>query len=399
MKMDKKKYSNFSKNLNLIYDGMYLVFKSGTVNIGFEDRALLRKFDNEVINYKKKWLEKSDALYIIRKRTEQFIINQGVEFNNNEIFLRDLYSKEKLDSLTRYILSFIENIPMEYIIFIPFPSIKDIREDEIKISNNLSIFKVGTESNYEYFIKLFKNSKAHQNHFLQGKVFLKLNLHGYINDLTDTVTVENAISLLKQFIHLGTIIGLFSERGILESILEPHDNTVMFAFENESTPLHIRNFTFDNNLRDFLRRIKMNEKNNQVELTSSSKEIKLLSRVFKSMDESEETILAASEWGLNSKLNENKTFSFIQICIGLEAILGKGLSENLTKMLSDRCSYLLGKNFKERNEIRNNFEKLYEVRSKLVHGRKSQIDSDDAKYLFWGRKILDQIILKELSAL
>ena len=397
--MDKKKYSNFSKNLNLIYDGMYLIFKGDSVNIGFEDRKLLTKFDNEVINYKKKWLENSDALYIIRKQTEQFIIDQRVEYTNTEIFLRDLFSKDKLDILTRYILSFIENIPKKYLIFIPFPSFKNIQDDEIEIADNLSVFKIDTNLKYEYFIKLFKNIEVHHNHFLPGKVFLKLIQQGYINDLRDTVTVENAISLLKQFIHLGTIIGLFSERGFIETLIEPQNYPLMFAFENVSTPMHIRNFTFDNSLRNYLIRLKIDEKNNQDAIKIGSEKIKLLFKVFNSNDESGETILAASEWSINSKLNENKTFSFIQMCIGLEAILGKGLSENLTKMLSDRCSYLLGKNFKERNDLRKNFEKLYEVRSKLIHGRKSQLDLNDTKYLLWGRKILDQIILKELSAI
>ncbi|MFX1590483.1 MAG: hypothetical protein ACFFC1_20305, partial [Promethearchaeota archaeon] len=340
-----------------------------------------------------------DALSIVRKRTEEFILNQDVEFSANEIFLRDLFSKEKLDTLTRYILSYIEKIPIEYLIFIPFPSIENMREDEIKISDNLSIFKIVTNSDYEYFIELFKDTEVHQSHFLQGKVFLKLNINGYINDLKDTVTIENAISLLKQFIHLGTIIGFFSERGFFETIFEPQYDPLMFAFENESTPIHIRNFIFDNSLRDYLRRIKIDEKENQVELNINSEKLKLLSKVFNSNDEFVETILAASEWGINSRLNENKTFSFIQICIGLEAILGKGLSENLTKMLSDRCSYLIGKNYKERNKIRDKFEKLYEIRSKLVHGRKSQIVLNDAEYLFWGRKTLDQIILKEINTI
>lgn len=85
------------------------------------------------------------------------------------------------------------------------------------------------------------------------------------------------------------------------------------------------------------------------------------------------------------------------MCIGLEAILGDDkLKEGITKSLADRCAYLLCPTAKSRKERRELFEQLYDHRSKLVHGRRTKLGEDAEVSLFLGRRILKEILKKEL---
>lgn len=396
--MDKKKYTILSEYLDSIYDRTVLFFQNGIINIGFEEKEILKKFDEEVVKYKSQWLDHIDAINILREQIRQFALEHGMATTNSEVFIRDLFSKDSLTRLSKQILSFIETIPRKYLILISLPPMGDLPNEEIEIADNLSILQIKKKSKFEGLIKLFKNSKNLSNYFLPGGLFFRLDQQGYINDLRESVTIENSISLLRQFIHLGQIIDIFSKKGLIEALIQSKYFPLIFAFDNETSPIHIRNFTLDHNLTNYLSRLKIDEKK-QIFKDSDSDKRRLLNKVFNPNEKYAETILAASEWALNSELNENKTFSFIQVCIGLEAMLGIGLGENLTKMLSDRCSYLLGRNFREREKIRKKFEELYKIRSNLVHGRKSQLDLDENEYLDWGKRTLDQIILKELVSM
>ncbi|MBM2835346.1 MAG: hypothetical protein HW406_2507, partial [Candidatus Brocadiaceae bacterium] len=115
-------------------------------------------------------------------------------------------------------------------------------------------------------------------------------------------------------------------------------------------------------------------------------------------DENSESIKTAIEWTFDSITNDNDTFAFIQACIGLEAILGDdGTKEKLMKTLADRCAYLLGGKISNRRKVREDFEKLYDIRSKLVHGRKVKLDNEQLGFLRFAQNMLESIIWKEIS--
>lgn len=71
--------------------------------------------------------------------------------------------------------------------------------------------------------------------------------------------------------------------------------------------------------------------------------------------------------------------------------------ENLTNTLADRCAYLLGDSIPKRRNIRENFKKLYDVRSKLVRGRKASLDDEQSKFLGFAQSVLNSVIWKEIS--
>ena len=111
-------------------------------------------------------------------------------------------------------------------------------------------------------------------------------------------------------------------------------------------------------------------------------------------------IRSALEWGFESEENSNQTFAFIQACIGLEALLGDDdKDEPLTTRLADRCAYLLGSSHKDRQGIRRLFKDMYDVRSKLVHGRTPKLGQSDALELHHARHLLGDVIDAEVTML
>lgn len=102
-------------------------------------------------------------------------------------------------------------------------------------------------------------------------------------------------------------------------------------------------------------------------------------------------------WYMNSSYNEDDTMAFLQICMGLEAIFGDDQDQGgLTKMLADRCAYLIGKNINQRRKIRESFGKIYTIRSKIVHGVINRLSDDDKFMRNYAKGLLQAALKKEI---
>ncbi|HEA3677126.1 TPA: hypothetical protein RVT83_001829 [Escherichia coli] len=111
-------------------------------------------------------------------------------------------------------------------------------------------------------------------------------------------------------------------------------------------------------------------------------------------------IKSAIDWLVNSIINEDKTMAFVQACMGLESIFGDDDYEGgLTTILSDRCAYLIGKNIKDRAEIKKTFREIYQIRSKIIHGVRNCLSEKEQTMLYMARQFLRKSILKELGNL
>ncbi|MGV4092531.1 hypothetical protein ACV8S3_13300 [Citrobacter freundii] len=128
--------------------------------------------------------------------------------------------------------------------------------------------------------------------------------------------------------------------------------------------------------------------------------LQLMNAIVK--DESKEAlrIKAAIDWLVQSEITDDETMSFIQICMGLESIFGDDDYEGgLTNILSDRCAYLIGNKIKERRFIKDTFKKIYQVRSKIVHGVRNHLSDDELYFRHLAYSYLERSILKEIQNL
>lgn len=87
-------------------------------------------------------------------------------------------------------------------------------------------------------------------------------------------------------------------------------------------------------------------------------------------------LLLASQWLFRSYISEDRLLAFIQATVVLEILLGdKATSDQigLGVLLRNRCAYLIGKSQSERENILKEFQRIYDVRSTIVHGGKNRI--------------------------
>ena len=125
--------------------------------------------------------------------------------------------------------------------------------------------------------------------------------------------------------------------------------------------------------------------------------LKKIRILLSSRDDYAKRIKSASLWYLEGHCAEDDTFKFIAYTISIECLLGHIRGEGkkgkegdnkeppkeppLTKTLSDRCGFTLGKSLKEKEEIAKEFGKIYGIRSDIVHRRKIILSKDENEYL------------------
>ncbi|MCK7312796.1 HEPN domain-containing protein [Enterobacter bugandensis] len=124
------------------------------------------------------------------------------------------------------------------------------------------------------------------------------------------------------------------------------------------------------------------------------------SQLYKDSSNEARRIKMAIDWYITSYANEDSVMAFLQLCMGLEAIFGDDQDQGgLTKTLGDRCAYLIGKNIRQRKNIKDAFNKIYTIRSKIVHGVINKIEHEDSYMLNYARELLQTALGKEIANL
>lgn len=109
-------------------------------------------------------------------------------------------------------------------------------------------------------------------------------------------------------------------------------------------------------------------------------------------------ISASLEWFHDSVHAENQTFAYLAACIGLEALIGneKRQISEMSKRLTDRYGFLMGRSRQERETLALRYEKVLEVRGKLVHAKVARLSGEDHQYLSIAQDMLLKALRKEL---
>lgn len=123
-----------------------------------------------------------------------------------------------------------------------------------------------------------------------------------------------------------------------------------------------------------------------------------INKLFASSNGNAERIRTSLEWFGFSLMTENETFSFIQAMTALEALLGDDKRDaSLLKKVGDRLAFLLGETKEDRETIIEQFEQIYDTRSKLVHGRARQLTTDQAGQKKMLENLVRMVLRKEIG--
>ena len=86
--------------------------------------------------------------------------------------------------------------------------------------------------------------------------------------------------------------------------------------------------------------------------------------------------------------------------ISLEVLLGDRETADrigLTKLLANRCAYLLGESRSERDKMMEQFKEIYDIRSQIVHAGLHQTGREVDKASTRSRELAARVIRKELT--
>ncbi len=124
----------------------------------------------------------------------------------------------------------------------------------------------------------------------------------------------------------------------------------------------------------------------------------IVSIAFQKPDKAERVLLAG-QWLLDSYIGKNELLSFVQTTVAMEILLGEEAKSDVIgigELLRNRCAYLIGTTRSQREEILNDFGKIYDVRSKIVHRGKSKLNYEEKTLFQRLRWMCSRVISEEL---
>ena len=370
---------------------------------------------NEVLKHKKEWLDIYDIFSIFYDFVYEAISGKAGDDKKLEGNLWDLLGEEEAKQLVKEIKEYLVSIPREFDVYIPLPKISQNLPSNIKLSENISI---------EIFDEVDKVPGGYQGGLLGifnqklelKKVYLRQRLSGYCANRLENASNKKALSNFKIILQQGIFRKFFK--------INPNEKSGLGLFGGYShyqvPKVHIVSIDIKRKPQKTLKTelpLDLSKWINSVDINWDEPAIKkavehgafeaVVKALLKKPIELIECLAiesvrvkSAIQWCFDSYISENQTLSFLQVCIGLEALLGDdAYSSSLTEILADRCSYLISSDIKGRKTIKRNFKELYDARSKLVHGNVTELDSNQRHLLHWGRTILEYAIIKEIKHL
>ena len=217
----------------------------------------------------------------------------------------------------------------------------------------------------------------------ENTTYFQVRVSGFIGKYVGTVPVEDAVSTLKSFCGLSIALRLLKVNyryKIIHKIIP--SKSKFFIHRNIEDKWVMEGIhELEDSISETFNNLVLHDVNGSLDTEEKKvrwiiKKLGLIRYVFSNKEKAKK-ILLAGQWLFDSYYGKNELLSFVQTTVVLEILLGeKSMSDvmGLGELLRNRCAYLIGKSHKEREEILNDFEKIYDIRSKIVHRGKDRLN-------------------------
>ncbi|MCW0274074.1 MULTISPECIES: HEPN domain-containing protein [Klebsiella] len=284
--------------------------------------------------------------------------------------------EEAKAELIDYLFDYFMALPHEYKISIPLHNLNiPLFKGE---NNNIEVLNLGVG---------FLHDESPFNALTNR--YLRLKGNGYLTYRNGTHGFKPYLQDFNVFLYCFTTANIFTVKSDLlinrysfEDTLPGRTKKIPILhakIKNTSREQILDTFELPLQLSKFLDDLKFNKDKEYL----SIEKLRFINSLINDNSDAAKYIKAAMDWYMNSKMAMDETMSFIQICMGIEALLGDKREQGagITQTLSDRCSYLIGKGMDDRNEIKKQLKKIYELRSAIVHGLKNRINASEEEYV------------------
>ena len=222
---------------------------------------------------------------------------------------------------------------------------------------------------------------------------------GWLSRDRASPTWTTAVLSAKSFIGLGLALGVFNYSRLF-SRMAPRDGDTVDAFwQDESGNKYRPPPAFSSDEQDVLHDTQVSRTSLQTNGDEARRRLRGMATAF-STGEADARVRIAGVWHFLAYVGDNDGFRFLSTVVALEALLGseeQSAELGLTRLLSERCAYLLGETEKDRRTIRDIVYRAYQRRSKLVHRGVITLSNEDEDLYAAARSLCARAIRRELQ--
>jgi hypothetical protein len=349
---------------------------------------------------------------------------------------KDYIDNEFITIAKQILLDYLYRVPFEYTVFTPFP--QDILPDfnPFVISDRMKLIKVEYDSDGKNFPPLFAEHYEFKGELLSEskKVVDYLAIKIFGSGINSHRTVfRKALGTLKIFAAALHAMGVLEYQEYGSSNTDSSDsrrNCFIYPIDEHRKPpfLQEENTSVQINENEddwnFLNRLRLNKsclEPNQLELIAIERgkkknsleekhkrfqqKLRSVRKLFLSTSDVEKMmeinrVKNALHWFFDGIADNNASFSFIKLTIALETLLGEpSAKKDIVQRLADRCSFLIATDAVERKKIKKDFISTYDVRSKIIHEGKAQLNKNDIIHYNNMEKFVREALAREIDSL
>jgi hypothetical protein len=375
----------------------------------FSDHFLA--LSKSVLKVKGQWLRPIDVFNIFSHLVYDYVdLIGGKSENCVDGMLNCFIDDDEIKNLAESIVEYYCSVPRSVVVYAPMPFCEiELGLCEITNKINIKTFKEKSELPTKDYSSGLLGS---MHNFLElGIPYFEIKTEGYPCGSVDGFLFKELLSIFKCIYQQASSYDLFinsEPKNSSFSLIDFEHKVEKYFFVCwDKTDDTITRIALPAEFCEFIHGKKFNVRIKGFDMLQEKGLSSILierffektNKVLNDNGDDSSRIKMAIEWHFNSISSKDRTMSFVQSCIGLEAIFGDEAGDQLTKTLSDRCAYLIGKNIRQRTEIRDLFKDLYKVRSKIVHGHTSSLGEDEFKLITTAQELLRLSISKEIENL
>lgn len=394
------------KSISAIKNHLNDFLRSATSTEAVPLNASVIKAASEIYKTKKDYMSQVEIQLVIGDFVENTVSKKGNTqsgkgiLNSSEasdgISLQTLLNTTESNDLIDQIVDYFNSLPRQYTCVFKIPNVVSTRQLSEQVNEKVTLEFIDQKDSGALFKTLLGEG------YSEYSLSITVKHSGYLSNFD----YGEPYGIFKHLVGIAVALGYFKSNVLRSALLSrglfgrgsvglnANSYFIDDAFGAQSkVTMH-----FSDSVNEKLYDLEFNSEVVEGKIEEIIKKIKYIYTSFKNDEIHANRIRSALEWSYDSKFTNNATFTFILNCIAIEALMGDS-STSIGKTLANRCAYMLAKSSKERKFLADEIEKLYFLRSKLVHGNQARPDKEDSLTMHFADTLLKRLLKNELSVI
>ncbi|MBU8932465.1 MAG: hypothetical protein KOO62_00515 [candidate division Zixibacteria bacterium] len=359
--------------------------------------------------------------FLYNHLSERLAKTQEYDSSSLSLLLQELKGYEDLTAIAQRLVSDFESLPWDYCLTIKFDNrFGDFFARTLKeYSLGDSVRLVSPDDTFERDFPLGDDVGTNDAPSLgdlvgipgtgprkwdQSSTYIQVSVDGFMGSFLTTGAISRATSLLKAFCGMGIALQLFEVKHTYR--LAP--TKLRYTIHHSETGIWVmdRSGVLEATVSDTYRDLCFRYAGEDEQLDSKWVEwvkgrLDKIKCAFENPERARKLLLA-SQWLFDSLGGTNELLSFVQAMVVLEILLGSKTDSEATglgALLRNRCAYLISKTHQQREDIQVMFKDIYDVRSKIVHSGKSNLNMRERELFTHLQRMCRRVIQEEVELL